>query len=143
TRTPHTLELEAKTAEMQVELEDLRGGKNTLDPEMALIRRQLSELEEFKAEVTNIGIIVKPEKRVVFTWSTVVETATLNDLRKEISELYPQYAHDEYLQIFLYSGHPKPERIRDEDDLRRILKVTRTTVKPRWIISLETPSKSF
>ncbi|KAF8936567.1 hypothetical protein BGZ47_009441 [Haplosporangium gracile] len=147
TSTPHTLELEAEMAEMQVELEDLRGGKNTLNPEMALIRRQLFELEEFQAEVTssfiNIGIIVKPEKRVVFTWSTVVETATLDDLRKEISELYPQYAHDEYLQIFLYSEHPKPERIRDDDDLRRILRVTRTTVKPRWIISLETPSKSF
>ncbi|KAG0222430.1 hypothetical protein BGW42_006607 [Actinomortierella wolfii] len=120
---------------------------DALNPEIAVLRKQPSELEEFKAEVTsssiNVGFIVKPEKRVVFSWQTIVETATLDDLRKEISEVYPQYAHDEYLQIFVYGGQPKPERIRDDDDLRRILRVARTTMKPRLTISLETPSKSF
>ncbi|KAK3845747.1 MAG: hypothetical protein J3R72DRAFT_435542 [Linnemannia gamsii] len=118
-----------------------------LHPEVAALRRQLSELEQFKAEVSsvsiNVGIIVKPEKRVVFAWSMIVEKATLDDLRKEISELYTQYAHDDYLQIFVYGGQPKPERISDDDDLRRILRVARTTIRPRLTISLETPSKSF
>ncbi|KAF9111269.1 hypothetical protein BGX27_005161 [Mortierella sp. AM989] len=93
--------------------------------------------------VANVGIIVNPEKRVVFSWQTMLKTSTLDDLRKEISELYPQYAHDEYLQIFVYSGQSKPERIGDDDDLCRILRVARTSIRPRLTIPLETPSKSF
>ena len=43
----------------------------------------------------------------------------------------------------MYNGQPKPEPIRDNEDLRKILKVAKTTSKARLTISLETPSKNF
>ena len=70
-----------------------------------------------------LGIIVKPDKRVKFTWPAIVETATLDDLRKNIFNEYPQYAHDEYLEIFVYDGQAKPARISDDEDLRKILRI--------------------
>lgn len=73
----------------------------------------------------------------------MVETATLDDLRKNIFVLYPQYAHDEYLEVLVYNGHPKPEPIRDNEDLRKILKIAKTTIKTKLTIALETPTKNF
>ncbi|KAF9922559.1 hypothetical protein BGZ67_010386 [Mortierella alpina] len=90
-----------------------------------------------------IGIVVKPEKKVAFSWCGIVDTATLDDLKKIIFDLYPQYAHDDYLEIYVYNGQPKPELIRDDEDLRKILRVVKTTSKARLTISLETPSKNF
>ena len=43
----------------------------------------------------------------------------------------------------MYNGQPKPELIRDNEDLRKILRVAKTTSKARFTISLETPTKSF
>ncbi|KAF9431004.1 hypothetical protein BGZ94_000471 [Podila epigama] len=67
----------------------LRGAKNILDPEMASIRRQLSELEEFKAEVTSFSIkplaVLKPFNGIQSTpLKTDVEKAPLEFLIKEI-----------------------------------------------------------
>ncbi|KAF9287535.1 hypothetical protein BGZ68_001691 [Mortierella alpina] len=111
-----------------------------LDPEIAALRKQLSDVFDSSF---SIGIVVKPEKKVAFSWCGIVDTATLDDLKKNIFDLYPQYAHDDYLEIFVYNGQPKPELIRDDEDLRKILKVAKTTSKPRLTISLETPTKSF
>ncbi|KAF9285636.1 hypothetical protein BGZ68_003681 [Mortierella alpina] len=90
-----------------------------------------------------MGVVVKPEKKVAFSWCGIVDTATLDDLKKNIFDLHPQYAHDAYLEIFVYNGQPKPELIRDNEDLCKILKVAKTTSKARLTISLETPSKNF
>ncbi|KAF9947660.1 hypothetical protein BGZ70_002574 [Mortierella alpina] len=111
-----------------------------LHPEIAALRKQLSDVFDSSF---SIGIVVKPEKKVAFSWCGIVDTATLDDLKKNIFDLYPQYAHDDYLEIFVYNGQPKPELIRDNEDLRKILKVAKTTSKPRLTISLETPTKSF
>ncbi|KAF9557892.1 hypothetical protein EC968_007406 [Mortierella alpina] len=110
------------------------------DPEIAALRKQLSDVFDSSF---SIGIVVKPEKKVAFSWCGIVDTATLDDLKKNIFDLYPQYAHDDYLEIFVYNGQPKPELIRDNEDLRKILKVAKTTSKARLTISLETPSKNF
>ncbi|KAF9923540.1 hypothetical protein BGZ67_009769 [Mortierella alpina] len=85
----------------------------------------------------------KPEKKVAFSWCGIVDTATLDDLKKNIFDLYPQYAHDDYLEIFVYNGQPKPELIRDNEDIRKTFKVAKTTSNARLTISLETPSKNF
>ncbi|KAF9948535.1 hypothetical protein BGZ70_002179 [Mortierella alpina] len=82
-----------------------------------------------------------PSDRVLLVWHRGY--ATLDDLKKNIFDLDPQYAHDDYLEIFVYNGQPKPELIRDNEDLRKILKVAKTTSKARLTISLETPTKSF
>ncbi|KAF9276056.1 hypothetical protein BGZ68_010294 [Mortierella alpina] len=111
-----------------------------LDPEIAALRKQLSDVFDSSF---SIGIVVKPEKKVAFSWCGIVDTATLDDLKKNIFDLYPQYAHDDYLEIFVYNGQPKPELIRDNEDLRKILRVVKTTSKARLTISLETPSKNF
>ncbi|KAF9974932.1 hypothetical protein BGZ75_000672, partial [Mortierella antarctica] len=111
-----------------------------LDPEIAALRKQLSDVFDSSF---SIGIVVKPEKKVAFSWCGIVDTATLDDLKKNIFDLYPQYAHDDYLEIFVYNGQPKAELIRDNEDLRKILRVVKTTSKARLTISLETPSKNF
>lgn len=72
-----------------------------------------------------------------------MDTATLDDLRKHLFDLYPQYADDEYLEIYVYSGQPMPERICDNGDLRKILKMAKANPKPKLTISLETPTKTF
>ncbi|KAG0196577.1 hypothetical protein BGX28_009963 [Mortierella sp. GBA30] len=91
----------------------------------------------------DLGIIVKPEKKVAFSWSTIVNEATLDDFRSNIFPLYPQYTHDEYLEIFVYNGQPKPEPLRNNEDLRKLLKIAKATSKTKLTISLETPTKKF
>ncbi|KAF9307968.1 hypothetical protein BG003_011803, partial [Podila horticola] len=85
-----------------------------LHPEVAALRKQLSDMKQLQEELLDssisLSVVVKPEKKVAFTWSTFVDEATLDDFKSYIFEYYPQYAHDEYLEIFLYNGHPKPER---------------------------------
>lgn len=43
-------------------------------------------------------IVVRPEKKMAFTWSTIVDKVTLNDFKSYVFEYYPQYAHDKYLE---------------------------------------------
>jgi hypothetical protein len=93
--------------------------------------------------VIGIGIIVKPERKIAFSWSAIVNEAILDDLKSKLLVLYPQYADDEYLEIFLYNGLSKPETIRNDDDLRRLLKVAKMTSKRTITIGLETPTKNF
>ncbi|KAG0027221.1 hypothetical protein BGZ81_005785 [Podila clonocystis] len=118
-----------------------------LHPEVAALRKQLSDMKQLQEELLDpsisLSVIVKPEKKVAFTWSTFVDRTTMDDFKSYIFEYYPQYAHDEYLEIFVYNGHPKPERIRNDEDLRKILKITKTTSKTKLVISLETPTKNF
>ncbi|KAF9182559.1 hypothetical protein BGZ51_004679 [Haplosporangium sp. Z 767] len=110
------------------------------DTEVAASRKQLSEVHD---SAIDFGVVVKPERGVAFTWSTVVETATLNDLKNKLFAQYPRYAHDSYLEIFVYTIRPKPRRIHDNEDLRSILNVAKTTPKNKLTISLVTPTKSF
>ena len=91
-----------------------------------------------------LAVVVKPEKGVAFTWSTFVDKATLDDFKTHIFKCYPQYARDEYLEIFVYTRHPKsPECIVSDEDLCKILKIAKTTSKTKLVISLETPTKNF
>ncbi|KAG0000724.1 hypothetical protein BGZ80_003480 [Entomortierella chlamydospora] len=62
---------------------------------------------------------------------------------KRILFQYLQYAHDDSVEIFVYNGLPKPERICDDEHLRNILKVCKLKSKSKLTISLESPSKNF
>ncbi|KAK3807519.1 MAG: hypothetical protein JOS17DRAFT_571152 [Linnemannia elongata] len=73
----------------------------------------------------------------------MVAEATLDDLKKPIFDLYPQYNHNEYLEIYVYNGQSKPELVRDNADLRKLLNIAKVTSKTKLTISLETPTKSF
>ncbi|KAF9177083.1 hypothetical protein BGZ51_009206, partial [Haplosporangium sp. Z 767] len=111
-----------------------------VDPEVAVLRKQLSDMHDGSI---SLGIILKPEKKVTFTWSTIADEATLDNFKSYLFGYCPQYAHDEYLEIFVYSGQPKPELIRSDEDLRKVLKIAKTTSKTKLTILLETPTKSF
>jgi hypothetical protein len=63
--------------------------------------------------------VVETEKKVAFTWSTFVDKATLDDFKSHVFEYSPKYDHDEHLEIFLYNGHPRPARLRSDEDLRK------------------------
>ncbi|KAH7048589.1 hypothetical protein BKA57DRAFT_513495 [Linnemannia elongata] len=117
-------------------------------PEVAALRKQLSKLEQFKAEMThntiNVGIIVKPERKVVCNWSAAIDTATVADLMKTLVEFYPQYDHDDYVELHFYVTRNSPsEPIRDDEDLRRVLKVAKAQSMKQLTISLATPTKGF
>ncbi|GJJ75604.1 hypothetical protein EMPS_07962 [Entomortierella parvispora] len=107
--------------------------------ELEALRKQLSEMEDSSI---SLGFTVKPEKKVAFTWSTIVDEAILDDLKSKIIAEYPQYAQGN-LEIFVYSGQSKPESIRHDSDLRRILRIAKKSRKTNLSISLETPTKSF
>ncbi|KAG0049088.1 hypothetical protein BGZ89_004342, partial [Linnemannia elongata] len=121
---------------------------DALHPEVAALRKKLSELEQFKAEMTdttiNVGIIVKPERKVVCNWSAAIDTATVADLMKTLVEFYPQYDHDDYVELHFYITRNSPsEPIRDDEDLRRVLKVAKAQSMKQLTISLATPTKGF
>ncbi|KAG0247140.1 hypothetical protein BG011_001958, partial [Mortierella polycephala] len=104
---------------------------SVLDSKVALLRKQLSE------------VLDSPEKKVACTWSAVVEKTTLGDL-KVLFQYYPQYGHDDYLEIFVYNnGFSKPEAIRDDEDLRKILRIAKTQSRKQLTIALETQTKTF
>ncbi|KAI8606064.1 hypothetical protein EDD21DRAFT_349408 [Dissophora ornata] len=91
----------------------------------------------------DLGIIVHPEKNVSFSWTALLETVTLAGLRGHIFRMYPQYDHDDHLEISVYNGQPKPELICDDEELRKLLKITKITSKTKLTISLGTPTKTF
>ncbi|KAG0206747.1 hypothetical protein BGX33_007238 [Mortierella sp. NVP41] len=112
------------------------------DLEIAALRQKIAEALD---PSIYIEFIIKPEKRPSFGWSTDINTATLDDLKRyRLDELFPQYAHDTCLQILLYHGeHPAPEHLRDDKHLRLLLKIAKASSKTQWTVSFETPSKSF
>ncbi|KAI1316288.1 hypothetical protein EDD11_010131 [Mortierella claussenii] len=109
-----------------------------VDPEVAVMRKQLSDMLDSSIK---LGIIIKPEKEVAFIWPAIVDTATLDDLRKNVFYEYPHYAHDKHLEIFVHNGQTKPARIGDDEDLRKVLKITKAASKTKLTISLATPAK--
>ncbi|KAG9066514.1 hypothetical protein KI688_001742 [Linnemannia hyalina] len=112
-----------------------------LNPEIAALRKQLSDMQD--SSIT-IGIIVKPERKVICNWSAAIDTVTVSDLMKVLVEFYPQYDHDDYVELHFYITRSSPsEPIRDDEDLRRVLRVAKTQSMKQLTISLATPTKGF
>ncbi|KAF9560940.1 hypothetical protein EC968_005945 [Mortierella alpina] len=120
-----------------------------LDPEIAALRKQLSEILDSSICV---DISIWPERKFAFSWSTEIETATLDDLKRHLYKYDSHYANDEYLEMYLCNnGHAKAEAVIDDDCLRKLLRIAKTTcrttlktgTKIKWSISLATPSKNY
>lgn len=91
-----------------------------------------------------IGVVVKPDKKASLTWNTFVDSATLDDLKTSLVECHDQYANDEYLEIFVHhQGQPKAQRIKNDIDVRKLLKTAMTTGNNKLVVSLDTPSKKY
>ncbi|KAG0204261.1 hypothetical protein BGX31_003187 [Mortierella sp. GBA43] len=97
-------------------------------PEIAILRKQLSDMEQLHAEITS---------------SANVNTATIDEMKRILFQEFPQYTHDDFVEIFVYTGFPKPERVRDDGHLRNVLRACKSTSKSKLTISLESPSKNF
>jgi hypothetical protein len=94
--------------------------------------------------VVAIGIIVKPERKVICNWSTMVDMATVSDLVKTLADFYPQYNHHDHVKLHYYNTRSSPsEPICDDQDLHRVLKVAKAQSLMQLIISLATPTKDF
>ncbi|KAG0351885.1 hypothetical protein BC939DRAFT_481145 [Gamsiella multidivaricata] len=92
----------------------------------------------------NVGIVVKPNRKVVCKWSAIVDTVTVGDLKEALIRHYPQYEHDDYLELLFYKTYTSElETICHDEDLRRILKVGKTQSMNKMIISLNTSTKTF
>jgi len=92
----------------------------------------------------DVGIIVKPEKKVICNWSATIDTVTASDLIQTLTPYYPQYDRDDYMELHFYKTYTSPsEPIRNDEDLRRILRVGKTQSMNKLIISLATPTKTF
>ncbi|KAG0338858.1 hypothetical protein BG004_007051 [Podila humilis] len=93
---------------------------------------------------SGIGIVVKPDKEVLCTWSAAIDTVTMGELMKLLVRHYPQYDHDDYVDLHFYETcSSPPEHIRDHEHLRRILRFGKTKSMDKLILSLATPSKPY
>ncbi|KAG0034379.1 hypothetical protein BGZ82_005760 [Podila clonocystis] len=129
-----------KTIHIIVKLSSPRSSDD-LHPEVAALRKQLSEVLDSSI---NVGIVVKPDRKVVCKWSAVVDTVTIGDLKEVLVRYYPQYDHDDYLELLYYRTYTgESESIRYDEDLRRILRVAKTQSMTKLILSLNTPTKGF
>ncbi|KAK3807515.1 MAG: hypothetical protein JOS17DRAFT_571093 [Linnemannia elongata] len=132
------------------------GNIDDLNPEVAALRGRLEQLEHFKAEVLessiSLDISIWPERKFAFSWSTEIDTATLDDLKRHLYKYDDHYANDDYLEIYLCNnGHARAEAIIDDECLRKLLQIAKKTCKTtlktgtkfKWSISLATPSKNY
>ncbi|KAF9537561.1 hypothetical protein EC957_007973 [Mortierella hygrophila] len=118
--------------------------EHSLHHEMAALRKQLPELERFRAEVSDSSVNNRQARQEGGVYLTCYSrNGDAGRPEEEHLHEYHQCAHDHYLEIFVYNGQAKPSRISDDDDLRKMLKIAKTTSKTKLAISLETPSKSF
>ncbi|KAF9536636.1 hypothetical protein EC957_010257 [Mortierella hygrophila] len=123
TSTPHTLELEAKMEELLMEIEDLRGGKDTI----------------------TLNIIVRPNRTESFPWTTDTETTTLSKLEKAIYAVYPDKEDGEAVLAVI---HPRgtsegTEYPSDDAHFRDIIQLYRRTNIKTLTVTLETPTKKY
>ncbi|KAF9400256.1 hypothetical protein BGZ76_007753, partial [Entomortierella beljakovae] len=87
-----------------------------------------------------INVIIKPERKVAFTWKTNVDTATLEELNRNLVK--QDFIDEGSVEvIYLFSKKVYSEII-DDDILRSIVK-NRKFTGDSMVISLESPSKSF
>jgi hypothetical protein len=74
----------------------------------------------------------------------MTDTVTLGDSKKFLIRHFPQYNHDDYLELFFYKTYTDdPETILHDKDLRNIFKVCKAQSMTKLIISLSTPIKPF
>jgi len=126
------------------EMEEMRSSKATfaitVDPEVAILRKELSDMRSTSAA---FAITVKPDKKVACTWTTTIDTATVDEMKKVLFEEFPQYSHDDFAEVFVYTGFSKPDHVHDDQHLRNILRLCKLNFRCRMTISLESPSKGF
>ncbi|KAF9969244.1 hypothetical protein BGZ73_008506 [Actinomortierella ambigua] len=123
TSMPQTLELEAKMEELLVEIEDLRGGKDTI----------------------TLNIVVRPNRSASFPWTTDTETATISKLEKAIYAVYPDKEDGEAVLAVIHphgtsEGTEYPS---DDAHLRDIIRLYRKTNTKTLTVALETPTKKY
>ncbi|KAG0045413.1 hypothetical protein BGZ89_005639 [Linnemannia elongata] len=121
TSTPHTLELEAKMAKMLVELEYLRGGKDTI----------------------TLNIVVRPNRTESFPWTTDTETTTISKFEKAIYAVYPDKEDGESVLAVIYArgASEGTEYPSDDAHFRDIIQLYRRTNIKTLTVALETPTK--
>ncbi|KAF8930425.1 hypothetical protein BGZ47_000551, partial [Haplosporangium gracile] len=103
---------------------------DALNPDVADLLKELSELKHFQAEILDssisVDISIWPHRKFAFSWSTDIDTATLDDLKRQLYEYDSHYANDDYLKIYLCNnGHDKAEAIIDDECLRKLLRIAK------------------
>ncbi|KAG0222145.1 hypothetical protein BGX31_009321 [Mortierella sp. GBA43] len=121
--TPHTLELEVKMAEMLTELEDLRGGKDTI----------------------TLNIVVRPNRIGSFPWTTDTKTTTISKLEEAIYAVYPDKEDGEAVLAVIHphgisEGTEYPS---SDAHLRDIIQLYRRANIKMLTVALETPTKKY
>ncbi|KAF9194516.1 hypothetical protein BGZ49_003152 [Haplosporangium sp. Z 27] len=121
TSTPHTLELEAKMAEMLMEIEELRGGKN----------------------IITLNVVVRPNR------NEDAETTTIKELERAIYAAYPGREDGEVvLAVIHVHGTPQheaggTEHPSDDAQFRKTIQQYRKTNTRTISVALETPTKKY
>ncbi|KAG0364664.1 hypothetical protein BGX24_004512 [Mortierella sp. AD032] len=125
--TPHTLELEAKLAEMLMEMEDLRGGKS----------------------IVVLNVVVRPNRSECFSWTTDTETTSIKELERAIYDEYPDREDgDAVLAIIHARGTPQhegggTEHPSNDTRFRNIIRQYSKTNTRTLTVALETPTKKY
>jgi hypothetical protein len=74
----------------------------------------------------DVGVIVKPERKVICSWSTAIDTVTVGELMQILIPYFPQYEDDKDVKLHFYRTHASPPESIRNDDHRRILRVGKT-----------------
>ncbi|KAG0349246.1 hypothetical protein BGZ54_004415, partial [Gamsiella multidivaricata] len=129
TSTPHTLDLH---------------------PEVAALRKQLSELEQLNVDLrsTSISMAIMDKRsggnRKICQYVADTVTSTLEELRQLLRPHFEQFEGDDYVQIYLYQpGCAKPVLVSHDDVLRSCLKIAKDNGHKNFTISLDSPAKKF
>ncbi|KAG0256789.1 hypothetical protein DFQ27_005494 [Actinomortierella ambigua] len=122
---------------------------DALQPEIAALRKQLSDITQLNAKLKNtsitLGIIEKRGgKKIVCRYMADTKTATLEGLQQLLKEHFEQFEGDDYLQIFAYTpGNSLPVMLTTDGQLRSMLEIAKEEGWKNLTISLDSPAKSF
>ncbi|KAG0255300.1 hypothetical protein DFQ27_006325, partial [Actinomortierella ambigua] len=121
--------------------------KDALNPEIASLRKQLSDMEQLNAELRSTAICIiekRAGKRVVCTYRTDTKLASVVELRSLLQGYFEQFEGNDDVEIFVYQpGGSKPTKLVTDIALRSCLEEAKENDWKNLVISLDSPAKEF
>ncbi|KAF8928766.1 hypothetical protein BGZ47_001448 [Haplosporangium gracile] len=145
-------ELPEDTIHIVVERPQAASTPHTLDlhPEVAALRKQLSEMEQLNVDLrsTSISMAIMDKRsggnKKICQYQADTMTATLEELRQLLRPHFEQFDGEDYVQVYLYQpGCAMPVLLSHDDVLRSCLKTAKDNGHKNFTVSLDSPAKKF
>ncbi|KAF7730262.1 hypothetical protein EC973_002505 [Apophysomyces ossiformis] len=104
-----------KTVHIMVQISvESRQGSDQRVAELCQRIQQLQEVIDNRDATCSFDIIVKPDRKVSFSWMTDINKITLDEFRKRIFTKYPQFDDDDYLKIYFITNAQRPAQLTND-----------------------------